>query len=426
MGCSSSSSVDTVEEKNKKQNIDIEEEKNKKQNIDIEEEKNKKQNIDIEDDSIVPKDILDKLCETIIRIENENKISTGFFIKININEKKHNYIITSAYSITKEDIDSKNTISFFYSDKKETEKKIELDNNKRFIKCFIDDDIDATIIEILPEDKIPEDKYLKPDFNYESDYGQYINSDIYTAGYSNIDKYKIDMHSGQILGFRDNKNNQNFIHDCKTNNGLSGSPFIDINKNVIGINLQNNNNEFGNNGVFIGVIIDKLLEEERKKTIDNKKDNDTKEEKDEEINNIIEEENNKPKNTENNNINNINIYNKMAVYSKKENENNSEEDKKNDPNENIFDVESDKNNINENEERGNKIKGDNEVLTINKNNNKIINIKGNDVNINNKLEQKIEVIQIILLIMCLLIYYQKRSKIQIKKKDILNHQKWQW
>ena len=224
MGCSSSSTVDTVEEKNKKQNIDI------------------------EDDSIVPKHILlDKLCETIIRIENENKISTGFFIKININKKKHNYIITSAYSITKEDIDSKITISFFYSDKKETEteketeKQIELDNNKRFIKCFIDDDIDATIIEILPEDEIPEDKYLDPDFNYESGYVQYINSDIYTAGYSNIDKYKIDMFKGQILSFRDNKNNQNFIHDCKTNNGLSGSPFIDINKNVIGMNLQNNN-----------------------------------------------------------------------------------------------------------------------------------------------------------------------------------------
>ena len=127
--------------------------------------------------AITPKTISDKLYETIIRIEHENQISTGFFIKININEKTRNFILTSAYSISKEDIDSKKTISIFYGEpEKETEKKIELDNNKRFIECFIDDDIDATIIEILPEDEIPENKYLYPDLNYESDFDNYFQN----------------------------------------------------------------------------------------------------------------------------------------------------------------------------------------------------------------------------------------------------------
>jgi V8-like Glu-specific endopeptidase len=245
MGCSSSSSVNTVEEKNKKQNIDI------------------------EDDSIVPKYILvDKLCETIMRIENENKISTGFFIKININKKKHNYIITSAYSITKEDIDSKITISFFYSDKKETEteketeKQIELDNNKRFIKCFIDDDIDATIIEILPEDDIPEDKYLYPDLNYKSGFDNYMHENkIFTAGYPDIGPYKDEKHysGGEIIGIRYiNKHNYHFYHKCSTKEGSSGSPLVNDKFQVVGIHYGCNKKMTENFGFFVGAIIDIL------------------------------------------------------------------------------------------------------------------------------------------------------------------------
>ena len=63
-------------------------------------------------------------------------------------------------------------------EKKRNRKKIELDNNKRFIKCFIDDDIDVTIIEILPEVDIPEDKYLYPDLNYKNGFHIYIDEKI--------------------------------------------------------------------------------------------------------------------------------------------------------------------------------------------------------------------------------------------------------
>ena len=239
MGCSHSSSVATKEVQNSKE-INI--------------------------DPITPKPIADKLSETIIRIEQpENQISTGFFIKININEKTRNFILTSAYSISKEDIDSKKTISIFYGKQEtETKKKIELERNKKFIKCFIDDNIDATIIEILPEDDIPKNKYLYPDLNYINGYKQYINNDIFTAGYFNTseNKYDIFYSKGQIIGFKNNKNHQNFLHDCDTKIGLSGSPIVDSEKNVIGINLQNSNNEAGNNGVFIGAIIKKLVEKD--------------------------------------------------------------------------------------------------------------------------------------------------------------------
>ena len=72
---------------------------------------------------LVPGEIVEKLSETIVRIENENIISTGFFMKINFQEINHNFLLTCANSITKEDINSEITISIFYGRKKTEQKK---------------------------------------------------------------------------------------------------------------------------------------------------------------------------------------------------------------------------------------------------------------------------------------------------------------
>ena len=48
-----------------------------------------------------------------------------------------------------------------------------MDDNLRFIKCF-NKPIDATIIEIINQDKIPEDKYLFPDLNYRNGFNLFI------------------------------------------------------------------------------------------------------------------------------------------------------------------------------------------------------------------------------------------------------------
>ena len=235
-------------------------------NIDINESIVKKSN-----DSFIPGSLIEKLSETIIRIEYRNKFCTGFFMKINFHEKNHNFLLTCAHSISKEDINSKITISIFYGRKKtEIEKKIKLDNNKRFIKCFIDDDIDTTIIEILPEDEIPENKYLYPDLNYLNGFEQYINKDIYTAGYPNVDLYKGEKHfsGGKILGFKYvNGNNNDFIHICSTKDGSSGSPLINENLKVVGIHYGCHKKKAINYGVFIGAIIENLYKVNQKKMI---------------------------------------------------------------------------------------------------------------------------------------------------------------
>ena len=156
--------------------------------------------------------------------------------------------------------------------KKKQKKKIELDNNKRFIKSFDEKKFDATIIEILPEDEIPENKYLYPDLNYKSGFDEYIQNPrilIYTAGYPDVEIFKDEKHfsGGEIVGIKYNDNDDkdnNFLHSCSTKEGSSGSPLININQQVIGIHYGCNNKKTINYGLFIGAIINYLCEECKK------------------------------------------------------------------------------------------------------------------------------------------------------------------
>ena len=61
---------------------------------DIKKDSNKKSNV-----SLVPEKISDKLIKTIIRIKSEKKISTSFFMKINLDKKQHIFLLTSAHCI---------------------------------------------------------------------------------------------------------------------------------------------------------------------------------------------------------------------------------------------------------------------------------------------------------------------------------------
>ena len=224
---------------------------------------------------IVPGTIIDKLSENIVRIEINKIISTGFFMKIKFEEIFRNFLLTCAHSITQEDINSKMTISIFYEEKekeKETEKKIELDDNKRFIKSFDQKNFDATIIEILPEDKIPENKYLYPDLNYKNENGfeNYFQKPkvlIYTGGYPDVEIYKDDKHysGGEIVAIKyDDGTKNNFLHDCSTKEGSSGSLLINSNQQVIGIHHGCNNKKTINYGLFVGAIINDLDKEYKK------------------------------------------------------------------------------------------------------------------------------------------------------------------
>jgi len=299
--------------------------------------------------ALMSDEIIKKLSNSIIRIEYDDKISTGFFMKIYLKQKQRNFLITCEHCISQKNIDSKITVLIYYKEENnEIKKEIELNNNKRFMKCFIDIDIDVTIIEIIPEDNIPEDKYLVPDLNYKYGYEQYINKEIFIGGYSNKNKNKEQYYTfGKILGIKDN--NGNFFHSFEKMEGLSCSPLININHQIIGINYISNTKERENYGIFVGVIIEKLYSEENKinfkaKEVSNittyKTDDIINKEKEGKINNEIEEEKDNKilnidvkkrsdnENTENINDNGGEMLNGMETVSDYE-KINRKEDKKN-------------------------------------------------------------------------------------------------
>ena len=233
--------------------------------------------------TIMPIKIVDKISDTIVRIELGKKISTGFFMKIQLEKKMHNFLLTCAHSIPQKNIDSKSTIQIFYEEnkkgkKQETEKQIKLDSEKRFMKSFKnlnnEVNLDVTIIEIIPEDSIPEDKYLYPDLNYKNGYDLYIKTQIFTGGFPNVDVYKGDKHfsSGTIKSIKWN-DKSSFWHNCDTREGSSGSPLLNIEQKVIGIHYGCNDMHTQNYGTFVGVVIDLLNSEEDKIIFKEKKHN---------------------------------------------------------------------------------------------------------------------------------------------------------
>ena len=166
----------------------------------------------------IPESASDKLYNSIVRIElNENnkcQYGTGFFMKVNIKGNKYNFLCTNFHVIKKEFVESKKELNIFYGKKyDETQKKITLDINQRFIKCF-DKPIDVTIIEIIDNDDIPENKFLFPDLNYKNGFNTYLNENFFLAGYPSSESFKKERHisSGKIIEI----NNFEFNHTLDT------------------------------------------------------------------------------------------------------------------------------------------------------------------------------------------------------------------
>ena len=224
----------------------------------------------------IPETIINRLYDSIARIEfkikNQDKISTGFFIKLNIFEKNYNFLLTCYHSISIEDIDSKIDINVYYGKfENETKIKIKLDREKRFIKCY--ESLDSTLIQIYESDNIPENKYLHPDLNYKNGLLQYEKTQVYTGGYPIVeDIHKKEKHvSAGIITNTKINNETGFEHTCDTRQGSSGSPLINTNKYVIGIHCAGKKDQSSNIGTFICCIIDSLNSDLKEKEEKEKK-----------------------------------------------------------------------------------------------------------------------------------------------------------
>ena len=218
-----------------------------------------------EEPGFVPDELIDILRESVVRIEIKKLhiISSGFLIKINLKMKEYKFLFTCQHSIPQEIIDSKAKISIYYGRKnEEIKKKIILDSDQRFIKQY--KDLDVTIIEIKEEDNIYENRFLHPDLNYKMGLNHYINAQVYTAGYPNVEIHKGDKHYSAGFIKQIYSNGYVFAHTCDTKEGSSGGPIINYDKLVIGIHFGSIEEKKVNVGTFIGKIINELLLEEKK------------------------------------------------------------------------------------------------------------------------------------------------------------------
>ncbi len=199
----------------------------------------------------------DKMYNSIVRIENGNLVGTGFFMKINLDNKIKYFLFTCRHIINDNDIESKKEIRIFHGKKSEEKSKsIKLDKDIRFITSFSKGK-DVSIIEVLKEDKIPENKFLIPDLSYKYGYDDYKNGKFILAGYPNDEIYQKERHisSGEIKEINDFE----FNHTLDTRSGSSGAPICLLNNiQVIGIHKQGHKYKPINYGTFIGKIIDEL------------------------------------------------------------------------------------------------------------------------------------------------------------------------
>ena len=203
-----------------------------------------------------------KLYNSIVRVkvelnEKESISGTGFFLKLKLNDKTRNYLITCNDAINEKFIKEKKVIKLYYG-KINEEKYIEikLDKNKRDIKC-LKNPLNLTLIEILKEDKITEDNFLLPDMSYKKEgYINYINKskNFYLVGYTKNNEIQIS--SGKITEilekpkFKHSMNNADYNSEaliCSEDNLL-----------VVGIHKKGDNSKKINNGIFLGYILDNL------------------------------------------------------------------------------------------------------------------------------------------------------------------------
>ena len=194
-------------------------------------------------------------AKSLCFIETSYKRASGFLIKFMKNNEDFCCLMTNEHIVEKELVENKESIIFYYDNKKER-REIILDKGNRYIKHFKNDlTIDATVVEILPEDYIPNDYFLIPDNYYMNNFDKLKGKEITILQYPS-EKYTDAKYStGKLIEiFGDNENKYEFSHLSSTLLGSSGSPiFLKIDTVKI-IGIHKSGGDLKNFGDFIGPI----------------------------------------------------------------------------------------------------------------------------------------------------------------------------
>ena len=243
------------------------------------------------------------LCKISI---NNNGLSSGFFIQLFKGEEQFFCLMTNEHVVKREMIVQKQKINILYEFEKKV-KEIQLNPEERIIKDFKDNEIDATVIEILPKDNIPQDHFLLPLFDYMGNYNELIGKDISIIQYP---QGKMKYSYGKIK-YMTQSSQYEFAHDAGTQKGSSGSPiFLKETTRVVGIHKAGNESKDENYGDFIWPIFT-YFKNFKENNINIPNDNNFKSQSNNEINikNVLDIRNNV-----NVIINNINNNNNKNVF----------------------------------------------------------------------------------------------------------------
>lgn len=105
--------------------------------------------------------VLKEIAKSVGKITIGKTSGTGFLVNLSKKEIKFTFLITNQNLIEEENKEAKKKIEFIYNNNKD-KLELELDKDKRFIYNFKGDiGIDVTVVEILPDDKVSEDLFLK-------------------------------------------------------------------------------------------------------------------------------------------------------------------------------------------------------------------------------------------------------------------------
>ena len=125
------------------------------------------------------KKISKSICKIKIETNYETILGIGCLLKFWIHQELYYFLISNEKTIKKDIVNNNNIISLYFNGELITSN---LKNSKRYIKSFIDNGLDLSVIEIINEDKISKDYFLWDEDV--TDNNRLINSEIYIPNIS--------------------------------------------------------------------------------------------------------------------------------------------------------------------------------------------------------------------------------------------------
>ena len=222
-------------------------------------------NYDSYQNNIKPMNNIFKICRSTVKIILPDNVgsSSGFFLKFPRNKKIFYCLMTNQHAITSRIINRNKQIRIIY----ENETKyldIILNKRERIIETFFElYNLDITIVEIIPKDKVNESYFLDK-YNFE---GGNINIKNYIGRKIQVIQYPkgkiLSFSEGIILGNHSN-NAYIFTHTSQTKHGSSGSPIVlKGDDKVLAIHKGKLTETRDNVGIFVEIIVDIMKDYKR-------------------------------------------------------------------------------------------------------------------------------------------------------------------